>query len=99
MVGVGTTFPHCMQHQIANITGSLDGTTPLDLGAVVNGPNGADLFSDGIGGFQDGTRRRPLLADRRTRSGHDRSHDHGRRRSDRDDPLSPTQGAYVTERW
>lgn len=59
MVGVGTTFPHCMQHQIANITGSLDGTTPLDVGAVVNGPNGADLFSDGIGGFQDGMRHCP----------------------------------------
>ncbi len=54
MVGVGTTFPHCMQHQIANINGKLDGTPPLDVGAVVNGPNGADLFSDGIGGFQDG---------------------------------------------
>jgi hypothetical protein len=30
---------------------------PLDVGAVVNGPNGADLFSDGLGGLQDGMRR------------------------------------------
>jgi endoglucanase len=54
MVGIGTTFPHCMQHQVANLVGSSDGTPPLALGAVVNGPNGADLFSGGLGGFQDG---------------------------------------------
>jgi endoglucanase len=54
IVGDGTTFPHCMQHQVANLVGSSDGTPPLALGAVVNGPNGADLFSGGLGGFQDG---------------------------------------------
>jgi endoglucanase len=54
MVGIGSTFPHCMQHQVANLSGSTDGTPPLDVGAVVNGPNGADLFTDGLGGFQDG---------------------------------------------
>jgi hypothetical protein len=54
MVGIGSTFPHCMQHQVANLVGSSDGTAPLALGAVVNGPNGADLFTDGLGGFQDG---------------------------------------------
>ena len=54
MVGIGTTFPHCMQHQVANLVGSSDGTPPLALGAVVNGPNGADLFTEGLGGFQDG---------------------------------------------
>jgi endoglucanase len=54
MVGVGTRFPHCMQHQVANLSGSRDGTSPLDVGAVVNGPNGADNFEGGLGGFQDG---------------------------------------------
>ena len=54
MVGVGTRFPRCMQHQVANLSGSPDGTPPLDVGAVVNGPNGADNFEDGLGGFQDG---------------------------------------------
>jgi hypothetical protein len=56
MVGVGTRFPHCMQHQLANLSGSLDGSAPLDVGAVVNGPNSAGLFAGGLGGFQDGMR-------------------------------------------
>lgn len=56
MVGVGHTFPLCMQHQVANLSGSLDGTAPVDLGAVVNGPNGRDNFEGGLGGFQDGMR-------------------------------------------
>jgi len=40
IVGDGTTFPHCMQHQVANIAGSLDGSPPILAGAVVEGPNG-----------------------------------------------------------
>jgi endoglucanase len=40
VVGDGTTFPHCMQHQVANLVGSLDGSAPLLRGAVVEGPNG-----------------------------------------------------------
>jgi endoglucanase len=40
IVGDGTTFPHCMQHQVTNIAGSLDGTAPILAGAVVEGPNG-----------------------------------------------------------
>jgi hypothetical protein len=52
MVGIGTRFPHCMQHQVANLSGTIDGTRPLDVGAVVNGPNAASIFSDGLGGFQ-----------------------------------------------
>jgi endoglucanase len=40
IVGDGTTFPHCMQHQVANLAGSLDGSAPLVLGAGVEGPNG-----------------------------------------------------------
>jgi endoglucanase len=54
MVGVGTRFPRCMQHQVANLAGGRGGTAPLDLGAVVNGPNGADNFDGGLGEFQDG---------------------------------------------
>jgi endoglucanase len=40
-VGDGTTFPHCMQHQVANLVGSLDGSAPILAGAVVEGPNSA----------------------------------------------------------
>jgi endoglucanase len=40
VVGDGSTFPHCMQHQVANLAGSLDGTSPRLNGAVVEGPNG-----------------------------------------------------------
>src|SRR5205823_2495527 len=32
-IGDGTTFPHCPQHQVANIAGSLNGT-----GALLAGP-------------------------------------------------------------
>lgn len=53
MVGVGTTFPHCMQHVVANLSGSVDGTAPLVRGAVVNGPNDQSLFDDGLGEFFD----------------------------------------------
>jgi endoglucanase len=39
IVGDGGVFPHCMQHQVANLSGSLDGTPPVLRGAVVEGPN------------------------------------------------------------
>jgi endoglucanase len=39
IVGDGTTFPHCMQHQVTNLIGSLDGSPPILAGAVVEGPN------------------------------------------------------------
>jgi endoglucanase len=39
IVGDGTTFPHCMQHQVANLAGSLDGSPPVLAGAAVEGPN------------------------------------------------------------
>jgi len=39
IVGDGITFPHCMQHQVANLVGSLDGTPPVLKGAAVEGPN------------------------------------------------------------
>jgi endoglucanase len=38
IVGAGTTFPYGLQHQVANLVGSLDGTPPILLGAVVDGP-------------------------------------------------------------
>jgi endoglucanase len=39
IVGDGEVFPDCMQHQVANIVGSLDGTPPILAGALVEGPN------------------------------------------------------------
>ncbi|HET8964770.1 MAG TPA: glycoside hydrolase family 9 protein [Candidatus Acidoferrum sp.] len=39
IVGDGSVFPHCMQHQVANLAGSLNGTEPLLRGAAVEGPN------------------------------------------------------------
>jgi endoglucanase len=41
IVGDGSTFPHCLQHQVANLVGHLDGTPPVLAGAAVEGPNGA----------------------------------------------------------
>jgi endoglucanase len=48
IVGDGTTFPKCMQHQVGNLVGSLDGTPPIVYGAPVNGPNSTGQFS-GLG--------------------------------------------------
>jgi endoglucanase len=53
-VGDGTVFPHCMQHQVANIAGSLNGTPPILAGAAVEGPNGT-LYK----GFLSGMRACP----------------------------------------
>ena len=47
MAGVGSTFPRCPQHQIANLTGR------TLTGAVVNGPNDPSLFEDGLGDYLD----------------------------------------------
>jgi endoglucanase len=41
IVGDGTTFPNCIQHQVANLAGALDGTsggTPVLWGAATEGP-------------------------------------------------------------
>jgi endoglucanase len=54
VVGDGTTFPDCMQHQVANLVGSLDGRPPVLRGAVVEGPNG-----QGATGVVSGMRRCP----------------------------------------
>jgi endoglucanase len=64
MVGEGSNFPRCMQHQVANLSGSLDGSPPLDVGAVVNGPNSAGLFRGGLGGRLDGMRKCPTGGER-----------------------------------
>ncbi|HEV2581108.1 MAG TPA: glycoside hydrolase family 9 protein [Ktedonobacteraceae bacterium] len=39
IVGDGSTFPDCMQHQVTNLVGSLDGSPPVLAGAAVEGPN------------------------------------------------------------
>jgi endoglucanase len=39
IVGDGSTFPDCMQHQVANLAGSLNGAAPVLAGAAVEGPN------------------------------------------------------------
>jgi hypothetical protein len=51
MIGVGTAFPRCPQHVVANLSGGRDGSAPILRGAVVNGPNGADQFDGGSGDF------------------------------------------------
>ena len=38
IIGDGSTFPHCPQHQVANLVGSLNGSSPVLNGAVVEGP-------------------------------------------------------------
>jgi hypothetical protein len=57
VIGAGETFPFCPQHQVANLVGSLDGSPPVLLGAVPNGPNDPSQFSDL--GVPDGARACP----------------------------------------
>jgi endoglucanase len=51
IVGDGAVFPHCMQHQVANIAGSLDGSPPILAGAAVEGPNGV-TYSGSLPGMR-----------------------------------------------
>jgi endoglucanase len=44
VVGAGTTYPHCMQSEIANLAGSLTGRGDIQLGAVTDGPSSPDNF-------------------------------------------------------
>ena len=44
VVGAGTTYPHCMQSEIANLAGSLTGAGRIQLGAVTDGPNSPSSF-------------------------------------------------------
>jgi len=39
IVGDGAKFPDCLQHQVANLAGSLNGTGSVLAGAAVEGPN------------------------------------------------------------
>ena len=41
IIGDGSTFPDCPQHQVANLAGALDGSGPVLAGAVVEGPSEA----------------------------------------------------------
>ena len=44
VVGAGSTFPHCMQSEIANLAGSLTGRGDIQLGAVTDGPSSLGNF-------------------------------------------------------
>jgi hypothetical protein len=46
MIGAGEVYPHCPEHQLANLGGSLDGKGDILRGAVVNGPNAADKLGE-----------------------------------------------------
>jgi endoglucanase len=54
IVGDDETFPDCMQHQVANVVGSLDSRPPILSGALVEGPN-----SFAATGFLSGMRTCP----------------------------------------
>ncbi|HEX5620612.1 MAG TPA: glycoside hydrolase family 9 protein [Solirubrobacteraceae bacterium] len=61
MIGVGSRFPRCPQHVVANLNGTRG---RILRGAVVNGPNDRTLFSDGLGEFFDEGRTCPRGHDR-----------------------------------
>ncbi|HXC85612.1 MAG TPA: glycoside hydrolase family 9 protein [Trebonia sp.] len=44
VVGAGSAYPHCMQSEIANLSGSLTGTGKIQVGATVDGPSSPDNF-------------------------------------------------------
>lgn len=56
IVGDGTTFPHCLQHQVANLRGTLSGKPPILLGACVEGPN-SDQDNGRMPGMRIGPRK------------------------------------------
>jgi endoglucanase len=95
MVGVGHRFPLCMQHQVANLSGTLDGTPPLDVGAVVNGPNGQDNFEGGLGGFQDGMRHCAATAGLKRYDGHNGRYVDDVRSWQTDEPALDMTGAAI----
>src|SRR6202046_2775641 len=51
VVGAGDTFPHCMQSEIANLAGSLNGRGDIQLGAATDGPSSLANFK-GLGTVQ-----------------------------------------------
>jgi hypothetical protein len=46
MIGAGEVYPHCPEHQLANLRGSHDGKGAILRGAVVNGPNAASQLKE-----------------------------------------------------
>ncbi|MGW1675053.1 glycoside hydrolase family 9 protein [Streptomyces sp. NPDC002324] len=50
VIGVGEVYPHCPEHQLANLRGSRDGKGAILRGAVVNGPNAAARLKE-LNGF------------------------------------------------
>jgi hypothetical protein len=44
VVGAGDDYPHCMQSEIANLSGSLTGHGDIQLGAVTDGPSSPGNF-------------------------------------------------------
>ncbi|MGA3155584.1 MAG: glycoside hydrolase family 9 protein [Streptosporangiaceae bacterium] len=48
VVGAGSTYPHCMQSEIANLAGSLTGKGAIQRGAVTDGPSSLANFQ-GLG--------------------------------------------------
>jgi endoglucanase len=44
VVGAGSTFPNCMQSEIANLAGSLTGQGSIQLGATTDGPSNPGNF-------------------------------------------------------
>jgi len=44
VVGAGTTFPRCMQSEVANLAGSPSARGDMQLGATVDGPSSPDNF-------------------------------------------------------
>jgi hypothetical protein len=95
MVGIGHRFPLCMQHQVANLSGSLDGSPPVDVGAVVNGPNGRDNFEGGLGGFQDGMRHCAASARLQRFDGHGGRYVDDVRAWQTDEPALDMTGAAI----
>ena len=50
IVGVGNTFPFCMQDQIGNLSCNLHGAPPIRLGATVDGPGDSTDGEGTVGG-------------------------------------------------
>ncbi|MER7180873.1 glycoside hydrolase family 9 protein [Streptomyces hyaluromycini] len=46
VIGAGEVYPHCPEHQLANLRGSHDGKGAILRGAVVNGPNAAAKLTE-----------------------------------------------------
>lgn len=61
VAGTGTTFPLCVQHQVANLAGSLTGGTNVLTGAPVSGPGGTADVRGSLSTFAT-TRRCPVAA-------------------------------------